>query len=429
MLVQPTKEEGDKSKRQSDPLPTPSPPYPSEAHDEPQADSSSRPLPNLPIPSPPGSGGDQGGQSPNDKSLSGSEGDLTIQSVYDMFLFLCKQVTSQAKEIIVLKAKLKKFKRKATPLISHHQAWVKSVKRKQRLAKKEALKKKRMQKESVSKQGRKVAKDDPFVHKDQVADDFNDGDGVDYMEEDDGVSTDNQNVSTDSQKVSTNKQRVSTGDEKVSTDRQNVSTDQMDEGIAEPIDDQSATPTPPTVTPASTTTMFGNDETIAQVLIIMSQNKDKLKEKEKGVELRDVEESERPRPTSTKSILTLKPLPKIDPKDKGKKRIEEDESDESDTESEGIFTAEKKFKQLSHDEEMAKKIQEEWVGKEERKRLAEEEATNDALIRNYDDIKARIEADRLLAERLQEEEREQFTVEERAKFLHDTIATQRKFLA
>ncbi|GJV44621.1 hypothetical protein Tco_1429157, partial [Tanacetum coccineum] len=42
---------------------------------------------------------------------------------------------------------------------------------------------------------------------------------------------------------------------------------------------------------------------------------------------------------------------------------------------------------------------------------------------------ARIEADRLLAEKLQEQEREQFTIEERAKFLHDTIAAQRKFLA
>ncbi|GJR80771.1 hypothetical protein Tco_0151556, partial [Tanacetum coccineum] len=39
------------------------------------------------------------------------------------------------------------------------------------------------------------------------------------------------------------------------------------------------------------------------------------------------------------------------------------------------------------------------------------------------------EHDRLLAEKLQEEEREQFTIEERAKFLHDTIAAQRKFLA
>ncbi|GJR43886.1 hypothetical protein Tco_1311989 [Tanacetum coccineum] len=38
-------------------------------------------------------------------------------------------------------------------------------------------------------------------------------------------------------------------------------------------------------------------------------------------------------------------------------------------------------------------------------------------------------ADTLLAERLQEAEREQFTIEQRAKFLHDTIAAQRKFLA
>ncbi|GKC36423.1 hypothetical protein Tco_1048807 [Tanacetum coccineum] len=105
------------------------------------------------------------------------------------------------------------------------------------------------------------------------------------------------------------------------------------------------------------------------------------------------------------------------------------EEDESETESEGIPEAEKKFKQLASDEEMARKLQEDWETEEERKRLAEEEATNDALIRNYDDIKARIEADRLLAERLQEEEREQFTVEERAKFLHDTIAAQRRFLA
>ncbi|GJU90265.1 hypothetical protein Tco_1302688 [Tanacetum coccineum] len=72
---------------------------------------------------------------------------------------------------------------------------------------------------------------------------------------------------------------------------------------------------------------------------------------------------------------------------------------------------------------------EEWEDEEERNRLAEEEATNNALIRNYNDIKARIKADRLLAEKLQEEEREQFIIEERAKFLHDTIAAQRKFLA
>ncbi|GJZ38486.1 hypothetical protein Tco_0585049 [Tanacetum coccineum] len=74
-------------------------------------------------------------------------------------------------------------------------------------------------------------------------------------------------------------------------------------------------------------------------------------------------------------------------------------------------------------------MQEEWEAKEERKRLTEEEATKTALSNEYDFIQARIEADRLLAERVQEAEREQFTVEERAKFLHDTIATQRRLLA
>ncbi|GKE79951.1 hypothetical protein Tco_1549951, partial [Tanacetum coccineum] len=94
-----------------------------------------------------------------------------------------------------------------------------------------------------------------------------------------------------------------------------------------------------------------------------------------------------------------------------------------------IPEAEKKFKQLAMDEEMARKVQEDWEAEEEVKKLAEAEATNAALSNEYDFIQARIEADRLLALRLQDEEREQFTVEERAKFLHDTIAAQRKFLA
>ncbi|GKG35752.1 hypothetical protein Tco_0440906, partial [Tanacetum coccineum] len=99
----------------------------------------------------------------------------------------------------------------------------------------------------------------------------------------------------------------------------------------------------------------------------MTQAKAVSREKEKGVELKDVENIKRPRPTSTRSILTLKPLPKIDPKDKGKKKIEEDES-------------EKKFKMLAHDEEIARKMQEDWEAEEEVKKLAEEEATNAALI-------------------------------------------------
>ncbi|GJR70947.1 hypothetical protein Tco_0017012 [Tanacetum coccineum] len=197
--------------------------------------------------------------------------------------------------------------------------------------------------------------------------------------------------------VSTDKEKVSTDRSKVSTDKKEVSIDRPDEGTDAQTKGRYDPQTPPTTT---TPSIFGDDETIAQVLIIMSQNKEKLKEKEKGVELKDVEETERPRPTSTRSLLTLKPLPKIDPKDKGKKKIEEE--DESDTESEA---------------------------EEEVKKLAEEEAIKAALSNEYDFIQARIEADRLLALRLQDEEREQFTMEERAKFLHDTIAAQRRFLA
>ncbi|GJU74646.1 hypothetical protein Tco_1266051 [Tanacetum coccineum] len=284
----------------------------------------------------------------------------------------------QAKEIKHLKAQIKKLKKKAKPLA-----------------------------------------DDTLDYMDtENAQDVGRTRNVVYEEKEsaeDAVSTEDV-VSADKEKVSTDRSKDSTDKEKDSTDKEKDSTDRPDEGT----EGRSATPTTPTPTP----TTFGDDETIAQVLLNMSQAKAVSREKEKGVELKDVEKTERPRPTSTRSLLTLKPLPKIDPKDKGKKKIEEE--DESDTESEGIPEAEKKFKQLARDEEMARKVQEDWETKEEVKK---EEAIKAALSNEYDFIQARIEADRLLALRLQDEEREQFTVEERAKFLHDTIAAQRRFLA
>ncbi|GJU22370.1 hypothetical protein Tco_1155712 [Tanacetum coccineum] len=217
MLVQPTKDE-DQHEIQADPSP--------------------RPSPTIPIPDsiPEGSGGNHGGQSSSDRSLSGNEDGLTLQSVYDLCVSLCKQVTDQAKEIKHLKAQIKKLKKKAKPVITHHKAWMKSVSMNQRWAGKKSFKTKWMQNESVSKQGRKPTKSD-------------------------------------------NRQC------------------------------------------------------------------------------------------------------------------------------------------------------EDWEAEEEMKKLAEEEATKAALIQDFDDIQAKIEADRLLAARLQEEERETFTVEERATFLYDTIAAQRRFLA
>ncbi|GKF22093.1 hypothetical protein Tco_0074415, partial [Tanacetum coccineum] len=52
------------------------------------------------------------------------------------------------------------------------------------------------------------------------------------------------------------------------------------------------------------------DEIIAKVLLNMSQAKAVSREKEKGVELKDIEETDRPRPTSTRSLRKYKPCMK-----------------------------------------------------------------------------------------------------------------------
>ncbi|GKB29153.1 hypothetical protein Tco_0868554 [Tanacetum coccineum] len=334
MLVQPTKDEGDTLERQSEPQPIPSPPHPSMDQHETQQ-TLSQPTPTV---------------SYSDSILRVSVG--------------------------IMEAQIKKLKKKAKPVITYHKAWMKSVSMKQRLTGKKSLKKQWMKMESVSKQRRKSAKAEPTFHKDLVFDELDD-DAIDYMETEDAqemgrtryvvheekesaekevstedaLSTAQPKVSTDKEEVSTDKPDKGTDEQKVSTDKEEVSTNRQDEGTVDQNEGRSATQTAPTTT---TPTIFGDDETIAQVLIIMSQNKEKLKEKEKGVELKDVEESERPRPTSTRSLITLKHLPKIDPKDNGKKKIEEE--DEFNTESEGITEVEKKFKQLARDEEVARKV-------------------------------------------------------------------------
>ncbi|GJR23494.1 hypothetical protein Tco_0972021 [Tanacetum coccineum] len=166
---------------------------------------------------------------------------------------------------------------------------------------KEILKKTRCKKESESKQGRKSAKGEPSVHKDPLYDEMG------YMETEDAQDVGRKRDVVNEEKENADaKQKVSTDGSKVSTDKEKYSTDRTDEGTDDQTKGRRATQTIQT----KTSTMFGDDETIAQ----------------------------------------------IDPKDKGKKKIEEE--DESKTESEGIPKAEKKFKQLASDEEMAKKLQE-----------------------------------------------------------------------
>ncbi|GJV24450.1 hypothetical protein Tco_1377145 [Tanacetum coccineum] len=425
----------------SESQPIPSPTHPTKDQPESQPDPSPRPSPNhITYSNPEGSSGNHGGQSSSDRSLSGNEDGLTLQSLYDLCISLCTQVTAQAAEIKDLKARIKQLKKKARPVINHHKAWFRAAMLKKQQKKKDMEKlKKRM---SVSKQGRKAIKTSKGAPSVQTNTDWDALDtdldetineAMDYTFAQDEGKTDSKveepetsskteefhlsgdtlvvkekdsvekGVSTEDQ-VSTDKPKVSTDKPKVSTDKPKVNTDKIDEGTAEPKDgnsDESAAPA----------TVFRDDETIAEFLVSMSQNK----AKQKGVEIKDTEDTDRPRTTSERSILTLKPLPKIDPKDKGKKVLEEE--DESDAESEGVNEAEKKFKMLANDEEMARKVQEEWETEKEKERLAEEEATKAAFTNEYDFIQARLNADKILAEKVQEEERENFTIEERSNFI------------
>ncbi|GJR73464.1 hypothetical protein Tco_0085829 [Tanacetum coccineum] len=263
-------------------------------------------------------------------------------------------------------------------------------------------------KQSVSKQGRKFAKGESSVQRDPLFDVIPE-DTVDHMEienaQDEGRSREmvdedkeiNEKILSTEDVLSADKEGVNTVDH-LETEmlrmrvRQNEGTEEKNEGTEEKNDRYRER----TIGRFTVRAIESTDGHKVKVLLNMSQAKAVSREKEKGVELKDIEEADRPRPTSARSLLTLKPLPKIDPKDKGKKKM---------------------------------KRRDEYESEEERNRIAEEKAANEALIRNFDNIKAMIEADRLLAEKLQEQEREQFTIKERAKFLHDTIVAQRKFLA
>ncbi|GJW52042.1 hypothetical protein Tco_0093393 [Tanacetum coccineum] len=239
--------------------------------------------------------------------------------------------------------------------------------------------KKNIKKESVSKQGRKKAKPGPTLD-DNVELDAELDEGMEYMDTEEAVDKGRQSNETEKlnldakdkgsgEKGGSTKELVSTTVPKiVSTARPDVDTARQEVSTAEP-----------------TTTK--------------------------------VEESDRP----ARSILTLKPLPKIDPKDKGKGVLEEPEPAKKMSKSD--FDA----AQIARDAEIARKLQVDLQAKVERERQREEQASKAAMAEMYDEVQAGIDADELFVAKLQQEEREEYTIEERAKFLAETIATQRKF--
>ncbi|GJX45718.1 putative ribonuclease H-like domain-containing protein, partial [Tanacetum coccineum] len=345
MLVQPTQDEGASSERLSDEQPSPSPAPTSEVPNESLPDSTSAqpsevpfeqqpdpspspsprpspqpsPTPIVPDSIPEPTGENLGDHSSNDISLSGNEDEMTLPNVYDLCISLCQQVSDQAKEIKLLKAQITKLKKQAKPVIKHFKAYLKTVSLQKRLPRKSSSKKQRMHKESVSKQGRKIAKGESSVQRDPMFDVMPE-DNIDHMETDnaqsegrtkemvdedkeidedrlsteEGVSTDFEKVSTDFEKVSTDGSKVSTDEQIEGADDQVEGTEEKNEGTEEIFEsteeqrpgteekvestagqiegtedqtkEEIATQASQTSTQTPTSMIFGDDETIATLL-------------------------------------------------------------------------------------------------------------------------------------------------------------------
>ncbi|GJT65638.1 ribonuclease H-like domain-containing protein, partial [Tanacetum coccineum] len=171
-------------------------------------------------------------------------------------------------------------------------------------------------------------------------------------------------------------------------------------------------------TPPTTTTVFDDEDVtmaMAQTLIKMKEEK----AKEKGVVIKDVEDSSRP----VRSITTLQPLPTIDPKDKGKGILQETES---------VEKTKKKVQgdaQMERDAEVALRLQAELDEELRVERERQEEASKVAIAKMFDEVQARMDADYELAARMTQEEQEKYTIKERARLLAKFFERIKKQLA
>ncbi|GJV20231.1 hypothetical protein Tco_1369251 [Tanacetum coccineum] len=169
MLV-PQAPEGEGSEQPTEPQPTPSPTHLS-TRDQPSKTSSSSSHDTTQdsrdsLEGTNGSAKDQVQPSHDSPLLGGptsdrAEGGITLEELSILCTNLSNRVLAlkaskdaQVAEIIKLKTRIKKLKKKSHPVISHHKAWLRSMSRL-------SMKRKLGRKESVSKQGRKNAK--PFV--------------------------------------------------------------------------------------------------------------------------------------------------------------------------------------------------------------------------------------------------------------------------
>ncbi|GKG25355.1 hypothetical protein Tco_0395983, partial [Tanacetum coccineum] len=143
-----------------------------------------------------------------------------------------------------------------------------------------------MHKKNVSKQGRKTAKGESSVQRDPMFDVMPE-DNIDHIEAENAQSEGRTKEMVDEDKE-LDKDRLSTEENNEGNEEIFESTEQQTEGTEDQTKEESATQASQTSNQTHTSMTFGDDETIATLLINMSKAKAASKEKEKGVELKDV---------------------------------------------------------------------------------------------------------------------------------------------
>ncbi|GJV99801.1 hypothetical protein Tco_1555053 [Tanacetum coccineum] len=170
----------------------------------------------------------------------------------------------------------------------------------------------------------------------------------------------------------------SLGDQEDSSKQGRNEIDQ-DEGIACIVE-------PSTPPPTTTTPIEDEDLTIAQTLMKMKSEKSKAKK----VTMQE--------PSESGTRVRVPPL-QIDPKDKGKAKMVKPKKPN------------KKKDQIEYDADVAQRLQAELDEESRLEREREEEASKAANITKWDDVQAMMDADYELATKLQEQEREELTIE------------------
>ncbi|GJS68506.1 hypothetical protein Tco_0683071, partial [Tanacetum coccineum] len=241
--------------------------------------------------------------------------EVTGGSQGDQVLDLHKAKDAQAAKILKLKTRIKKLEKKCKPSISHHRAWLRTHGM-DYMETKEAV--------NEGRQSNETEELNLDVNTELIAKDKGSGEK--------GGST----VCTARPEVDTTRPKVHTANAPVSTAGVTISTVDPEVSVVKPR------------TPPTTTSIFDDEDiTMAQTLIKMKEEK----AKEKGVEFKDIEDSSRP----VRSITTLKPLPSIDLKDKGKGILVEEEPVKIKRKDQGIdqIEREEEFAHKLHEEELA----------------------------------------------------------------------------